>query len=101
MRFQQSPSTEPRTGQTDGGPLSHGVVQDALDRVCEQAGVPRVTPHQLRHMTASLLAAMKMTLLQIQHVLRHKSQSLTSDLYSHLLEETGREVADRMDDLAP
>ena len=41
-----------------GNPLRSQIFQRAtLDQACEQAGIPRVTPHELRHTAATPLPA--------------------------------------------
>lgn len=85
--------------RADGGPLSHQTVRYALDRVCERHGSPRLTPHVLRHSCASLLIAQGADLVDVQKLLRHRSQSITSDLYTHMVRKVQRDHARRMHDL--
>lgn len=47
----------------------------------EQAGLPRVTPHHLRHSFATLLKELGVPLAYIQAQLGHASIDITNDLY--------------------
>lgn len=83
----------------DGSPMRYRTAYRALGRLCESAGLPVLTPHDLRHATASLLAAQGADLVEIQKLLRHRRQTLTADLYTHLVKRVQRASAARMDDL--
>lgn len=84
----------------DGQPLPESRVYSGLANVCERAGVPRLTPHELRHSCVSILIALGVDLPTIQRLVRHRSQRLTSDLYGHLVQAVSRDAADRFDRLA-
>lgn len=81
----------------EGKPLHHWQVSRDLHRVCVAAGVAPMTPHGLRHSCASLLIAQGASMAEVQLLLRHSTQAVTSAIYSHLLPEARREAADRMD----
>ena len=51
-----------------------------LKRLCDRAGVKPFGAHAIRHMTASILAEAGVPVIQIQHILRHKS-ARTTELY--------------------
>jgi len=70
----------------DGGRLAHEVLADRFDRACEAAGVPRLTPHGLRHTCATLLLAAGVHPKIVQERLGHATISETMDRYSHVLE---------------
>jgi integrase len=61
----------------------------------------RVTPHGIRHQTASALLAAGKSLTDIQYVLRHKNQRLTSDLYGHMADDARGHAAVVLDELSP
>jgi len=84
-----------------GTPLRGTSVGKPLTKLCAQAGVPRVTPHGIRHQTASALLAAGKSLTDVQYVLRHKTQRLTSDLYGHMADDARAHAAEVLDDLSP
>jgi integrase/recombinase XerC len=52
-------------------PMSSAHVEKTLTKVCREAGIERITPHQLRHACASLRAAKGLPLGAIQQLLGH------------------------------
>lgn len=65
--------------------VARGTIQSILSEHLQQADLPRITLHGLRHSYASLLANSKekFTGLTIQHQLRHASYTTTSKTYEH------------------
>lgn len=53
-----------------------------------------ILPHEMRHITASLLGEQRETLTTIQDMLGHLTPAM-SDHYRHILERSRRELADR------
>jgi integrase len=86
------------TTATGGVPILNRF-KDALDSLCRQAGIPRLTVHQLRHQCASLLFASGADVKQVQTFLGHSRASVTLDVYAHLLGESDGEMAKRLEDL--
>jgi integrase len=84
------------TTATGGVPILNRF-KDTLDRLCEQAGVPRLTVHQLRHQCASLLFASGADVKQVQHYLGHSRASVTLDVYTHLLAGADADMARRLE----
>jgi integrase len=81
-----------------GNPLRSQIFQrTVLNQACEQAGIVRVTPHELRHTAASLAIASGANVKVVQQMLGHKSATLTLDLYGHLFGDQLDVVADAMD----
>jgi integrase len=70
-----------RRTRTDGE--SGGWFAGAVRR----AGVPRVTPHDLRHTAASLAISAGANVKAVQLMLGHKSAAMTLDTYSGLFED--------------
>lgn len=60
------------------------------------ATFPRVTVHQLRHTSASLMISSGANVKTVQRQLGHKSAVMTLDNYGHLFEDDLDGVADRM-----
>lgn len=61
--------------------------------------LPRVRFHDLRHSAASLLIASGVELAEVSKLLGHSAIRITSDLYSHLMQETAAKAARHMDAL--
>lgn len=62
-------------------------VNKTLKRACKRANVREVTSHTLRHTHASLLLLKGVNVAYISKRLGHKNISITSDTYSHVLDE--------------
>jgi integrase len=65
----------------------------------EQAGLPEIRFHDLRHTHASLLLAAGVHPKLVQERLGHSQISLTMDTYSHLLPGMSDEAASKFDEL--
>lgn len=61
------------------------------------AGLPDLTPHDLRHAAASLLVASGANVKAIQRMLGHASAAMTLDVYSGLFDDDLMALAERMD----
>ena len=85
--------------RSDGSPIWWSTAGRWLEELCESVGLPRLTPHQLRHNCATLLSAQGASLQEIQGLLRHRHVATTSDVYVHMVEGVRRDHADRMDRL--
>ena len=68
-----------------------------FDPAAKKAGLPGLTPHELRHTTASLAIAAGANVKAVQQMLGHASAAMTLDVYGHLFEESLDQVADRLD----
>jgi integrase len=65
----------------------------------KKAKVPVITLYGLRHSAASLMAAMGVPLLVASRALGHSNIRTTANTYSHIFEETQREVAAKFEQL--
>ncbi|MFI5793677.1 tyrosine-type recombinase/integrase [Streptomyces sp. NPDC051677] len=79
----------------DGSPLRPHLVLDRLRRLSEEAGVSRVTVHDLRHLAATITAGVPLTV--VSKTLRHSALSTTANLYSHLTQKAARQAVDTID----
>jgi integrase len=61
--------------------------------ICDEAGLGRWHPHELRHSAASLMLAQGVKLHVVSQVLGHSSIRMTSDVYGHLLEPDRQDAA--------
>lgn len=74
--------------------------RDVLDQAAKDAGVPGLTPHELRHTAASLAVSAGANVKVVQRMLGHESARMTLDVYSDLFEDDLDQVAERMDSAA-
>jgi len=81
-----------------GKPLYKGCVAKALRVACERLGLPPLTPHGLRHLSASLLLSENVPLPNVSQRLGHADPSITARIYSHVV-RPDRRVADLLDQL--
>ncbi len=85
---------------TKGGtPFEPRNVSKYFERVLEDAGLPHITVHSLRHSAATILQAQGESLLDISRLLGHSSIRITSDLYTQTTDPSKRRMASRMDDI--
>ena len=81
-----------------GRPLNMNTLKESvLYPALEEAGLPHMRMHDLRHTYASLLIAQGESLKYVQEMLGHTSIKVTADTYGHLLKETHRAAALRLD----
>ncbi|MBI0312038.1 site-specific integrase, partial [Streptomyces javensis] len=84
-------SSDPFTGQVfcrpDGRPLRPQTVLDRFPRRAKEAGAPRITLHDLRHLAAALSITAGIPLTIVSKTLRHTTLSTTANLYSHLTQQ--------------
>jgi integrase len=78
------------------GPRTHHrltttTVSHAFPKLLEAAGLPRLTPHALRHGVATLLVARGMPMRHVAEQLGHRNPALTARVYAHVLPEAQRE----------
>ncbi|MEU7599433.1 site-specific integrase [Streptomyces sp. NPDC040724] len=81
----------------DGRPLGPHQVLDRLHRLSEEAGVPRISVHDLRHLAATLTITAGVPLTLVSKTLRHSTLSTTANIYSHLTQQAAREAVDTID----
>ncbi len=82
---------------TLGKPIEPRDLHDQFKRVLENAKLPNIRFHDLRHSAASLMLAQGIPLRSIQEALGHSSITLTANLYAHVGEALKREAAEAMD----
>lgn len=81
----------------DGSHYKVRTLNYALKRVGVGAGVPDMSPHDLRHSFAVSAIRSGMAIKTVQHVLGHARASLTLAIDAHCTENVGMEAARRMD----
>ncbi|MFF7079780.1 tyrosine-type recombinase/integrase [Streptomyces lavendulae] len=92
---------DPFTGlvfcRPDGRPLGPHLVLDRLHQLSEEAGVPRITVHDLRHLAATITITAGVPLTVVSKTLRHSTLSTTANIYGHLTRQAAREAVDTID----
>ena len=82
---------------SSGRPISPRNFIRHFAQVVEEAGLPHLTPHGIRHSHASLLLSAGENPKLVQERLGHSSITLTLDTYSHVIPSMGQQVADKLD----
>lgn len=67
----------------NGTPWNPANVRRELYRICDEAGLPRVRPHELRHTAATVLSDQGVPLELIADLLGHVDVSMVSQTYRH------------------
>lgn len=80
----------------DGALLRPEYVRKRLHQVADEAGLPRVRLHDLRHLAATLMISAGVPLALVSKTLRHSKVSITVDLYGHLTHEAAQAAADSL-----
>ena len=78
-------------------PAQHQLPPPGLRPGRRQAGLPGLTPHELRHTAASLAVAAGANIKAVQQMLGHASAAMTLDVYAGLFADDLDAVAERLD----
>jgi integrase len=85
----------------EGGVLRVGNFRKRIfDRAAREAGLPGLTPHELRHTAASLAVSSGANVKAVQRLLGHASAAMTLDVYTSLFDDDVDAVAERLDEAA-
>ena len=80
----------------DGRHLHPATADHRLERLCEAAGVPRLSPHGLRHTVITLAILAGIPLPVVRQRVGHASITVTADVYVAVPAEADRAAADRL-----
>jgi integrase/recombinase XerD len=80
-------------GQGPGSHASTDSVHSYLERLCRKVGIPRISPHQLRHYFATQMLSSGANLKVTSAILGHADASTTADIYWHILNQ--KELVDQ------
>lgn len=83
--------------QYNGLPIHPSSVTSWLRKFTERNGLPHVTPHMLRHTSATMLLMQGVPLKAVSKRLGHTLASTTSDIYSHSPRSVEDIAADKLE----
>ncbi len=81
---------------SQGTPWDLSNVRDELTRICADAGIERVRPHELRHSAASILSDQGVPLELIADLLGHVDVTMLARTYRHRLRPSADAAVDVM-----
>ncbi len=84
---------------TQNEPISRSAIRRALYKYIALAGVPRITPHGLRHSNTSWLCSQVTTVEDVKVIskrLGHSSTQVTLDTYAHILNSKENEMVNNL-----
>ena len=81
-----------------GEPMNYSnMVQRHYRKALQDAGIPQIRFHDLRHTYASLLLAQGENIKYVQTQLGHSSPTVTLNVYAHLMKRENQEAACRLE----
>ena len=78
----------------DGRPIHPQNPTKWLPKIAEELGLPRLTPHGLRHSYATAALGAGVDVKVLSERIGHANTAITRDLYQHVLPEMDRDAAD-------
>jgi integrase len=78
----------PKTGER----LTGSTVSHAFPKLLQRAGLPRLSPHGLRHGAATIMLTKGAPMRVIAEQLGHRNPSLTARVYAHVVPEAQRDA---------
>lgn len=81
----------------NGRPLRPEYVLRRLYRLADDAGLPRVRVHDLRHFAATTMLSSQVPLAMASKTMRHSTLSTTTEVYGHLLRHVAHQAVDAID----
>jgi integrase len=83
----------------DGQLVSEGRVVECLNRDIAAAGVPRITPHGMRHTSLTLIAATGESLHALKNRAGHATIAMTADLYARASQHADQRLVEALERL--
>ena len=82
----------------DGRPIHPQYALNHFHSLCLDAGAPRTTLHDLRHLSATISITAGTPLTVVSKTLRHSTLSTTANIYAHLTTKAARQAVDSISD---
>ncbi len=79
-----------------GEPLGRSMIEHALTRQCKKLGIREISPHQLRHLHATLLLGNNLPITAVSARLGHADANITMSIYAHAIKKQDEEIARMM-----
>lgn len=101
IRLKAGPAWEERGlifPNRNGGYFRRPRLYAIFKKLLQEAGLPDMHFHDLRHNAATILLTMGVSMKAVQEILGHGSIVTTMNIYGHVLPSTHREAMDDMDD---
>lgn len=83
----------------NGSPLHPDGITSWLDRFAKKNNLPHINPHKFRHTMASMLIYNHVDLVSVSKRLGHSRASITTDIYSHVLDEADKQNAEILENV--
>jgi site-specific recombinase XerD len=85
----------------DGSALHPAAVSDQFERLIEEADLPPIRLHDLRHGAASLMLAAGIDLKVVQETLGHANLSTTANTYTSVYQDVAQAAAEAVSAIVP
>ncbi|MDT2601526.1 tyrosine-type recombinase/integrase [Enterococcus hulanensis] len=89
------PKSKLVTSNSEGGFLMKRNIRRAMTSVCKQAGIKKISFHELRHTHATLMLEMNEHQKIVQQRLGHAKVETTLNIYSHVRPQIHQNLAER------
>ncbi|MFE9748214.1 tyrosine recombinase XerC [Saccharothrix saharensis] len=90
----RQPSDDLVFHRRDGKPLRPEYVLRHFRQLTDDAGLPRIRVHDLRHFAATTMLNSNVPLAVISRAMRHSTLSTTTEVYGHLLRHVAHDAVD-------
>ncbi|MEU6017783.1 tyrosine-type recombinase/integrase [Streptomyces sp. NPDC047515] len=87
--------------EEDGSWLHPGKISDLFERLVDEAGLPPIRLHDLRHGAATLMLAADVDIKVVSETLGHSDTRITRDIYQSVLDDLARAAAEAVVKLVP
>ncbi|HAA2529074.1 TPA_asm: site-specific integrase, partial [Listeria monocytogenes] len=74
----------------------NSTINNRLKVLCENANIPTITVHSLRHTHASLLLFAGVSIASVANRLGHSSMTTTQETYLHIIQELENQDNDKI-----
>jgi integrase len=82
-----------------GTPIHRSNLRDDYNWIIQEAGIPKIRFHDMRHTAASLMLMHGIPMLAVSQILGHSKPSITLDQYGHFIPGIQNGAAELMDRL--